>query len=265
MALNIKLMYTNPTGSGQSQSNPNASLGGYASTTEVSSSTSLNNLFADTTWNQIVNGSQEYRFLDIYNAGDVDSNGIMFYFDMPVGSYAELALGYDAGNQPHSSTWNGEVLSDGETAPSSPSMTFSSPGEMAPKDLLHINDAVFDGSGLDDLAASGTYSGTTESELLVRIDGTGTVDTFRWSNDGGSTWEATGVSITGSAQLLENGVYITFNAVTGHTLNDEWTITCDSTLPIGKYIRICIRRTIDESSQNTPTTDYGYIHIVSKA
>jgi len=75
------------------------------------------------------------------------------------------------------------------------------------------------------LGADTNYSGTDIKDYRVEIDATGTPDTFKWSNDGGSTWEATGVAITGSAQLLENRIYVTFAATTGHTVGDYWDET----------------------------------------
>jgi hypothetical protein len=61
-----------------------------------------------------------------------------------------------------------------------------------------------------------------EFQFKVQIDGTGTPDTFKWSDDGGSTWKATGVPITGEDQSLEYNIIVTFGATTGHTLNDFW-------------------------------------------
>jgi hypothetical protein len=81
---------------------------------------------------------------------------------------------------------------------------------------------VFTGSGLDDLTLSGNYNGVWTDQLRVEIDGTGTPDTFRWSIDGGATWEVEDVNMTGSAQLLQDGIYVTFAATTGHTLGDLW-------------------------------------------
>ena len=80
----------------------------------------------------------------------------------------------------------------------------------------------FVGSGLDDLTLSGNFNGVWTNTLRIRIDGTGTPDTFEWSMDNGSTWEATDVPITGSAQLLQDGIYVTFAATTGHTLTEYW-------------------------------------------
>jgi hypothetical protein len=76
------------------------------------------------------------------------------------------------------------------------------------------------GSGLDDLSSSGTYTDTDAATFQIAIDSTGTPDTFQWRKGTGS-W-TTGVSITGSAQLLQDGISVTFAATTGHKNNDEW-------------------------------------------
>jgi len=79
-----------------------------------------------------------------------------------------------------------------------------------------VGAAAFTGSGLDDLTSSGR-----------------TPDTFKWSSDGGTTWDATGVEITGSAQTLSNGVAVTFGDSTGHTLGDYWDIPAGSNVQLG--------------------------------
>jgi hypothetical protein len=89
-----------------------------------------------------------------------------------------------------------------------------------------VGAAVFTGSGLDDATFGGTYTGTTDKTFRVKIDGTGAPDTFTWSDDGGSTWQATGVLITGAAQSLGDGVTVTFGSTTLHTLDDYWDSAC---------------------------------------
>lgn len=80
------------------------------------------------------------------------------------------------------------------------------------------------GSGLDDLETRGVWTDEDSSAIVaVRIDNTGSPDTFRWSLDGGDNWDATGVSITGGWQTLSGGIQVRFGATTGHTLNNEWT------------------------------------------
>jgi len=88
-----------------------------------------------------------------------------------------------------------------------------------------VADESFTGSGLDDLESGGTYTGSGEKQFKILIDTEGTPDKFSWSNDGGATYEATGVSITGSAQTLEDGVTVAFGATTGHTEDEYWTFS----------------------------------------
>ena len=85
-----------------------------------------------------------------------------------------------------------------------------------------IGKVTFYGSGLDDMTNSGSYSGYTNKTYRVEIDTVATPDTFQWSDDGGDTWNETGVAITGSDQLLNDGVYVKFEHITSHTLHDYW-------------------------------------------
>ncbi len=88
-----------------------------------------------------------------------------------------------------------------------------------------VNAAItFSGAGLNDmtLGAQDCPTDGTNRTYRVKIDGTGTPNTFTWSRDGGATWVATGVAITGAEQLLENNVYIKFGATTGHTNTNYW-------------------------------------------
>jgi len=84
----------------------------------------------------------------------------------------------------------------------------------------------FTGTGLDDLTYGGQYGHRADLTYRVEIDGTGTTDTYKWSKDGGSTWEATTVSCTTTAADLDNGVTVTFAAITGHTATDYWDSDC---------------------------------------
>jgi len=65
-----------------------------------------------------------------------------------------------------------------------------------------IGSITFTGTGDDDMSTSGTYIGTSNTDFYVEIDGTGSPNTFKWSNDGGGSFEATGVAITKAAQSL---------------------------------------------------------------
>lgn len=90
-----------------------------------------------------------------------------------------------------------------------------------------ITTTVFSGSGQDDCTSGGTFSGSDSLDYAVEIDGLGVPDTFRWSDDGGATWDASTVGITGAAQALNNGVTVTFGATTGHSDNERWDFFID--------------------------------------
>lgn len=85
-----------------------------------------------------------------------------------------------------------------------------------------VGSAKFKWSGLDDMTTGGTFTGASPLDYRVQVDGTGSPNTFKWSDDGGSTWDVSAVAMTGTAQTLNNGVTVTFAATTGHTLNNYW-------------------------------------------
>ena len=101
-----------------------------------------------------------------------------------------------------------------------------SDGEDSANDYFKgFGSTTFNGSGLDDATFGGAYNGSSVLTYRVKIDAAAATDTFTWSDDGGSTWDATGVAMTGSSQELNSGITITFAATTGHTLNEYWDIT----------------------------------------
>jgi len=91
-----------------------------------------------------------------------------------------------------------------------------------------VGTATLVGAGLDDLTAGGTYEGDVDRTIWVRIDGTGTPDTFEWSEDAGVTWNSTDIPMTTDTMYLSYGITLTWAASTGHTDTDYWTIACDA-------------------------------------
>ena len=77
---------------------------------------------------------------------------------------------------------------------------------------------------LNNLVVSGTYTGSGSHTYKVLITTAGAPDQFQWQIDG-ATPIATGVSVTGSAQTLSNGISVTFGTTTGHLVGDYWLIT----------------------------------------
>lgn len=84
----------------------------------------------------------------------------------------------------------------------------------------------YTGDGINDMTVGGAFTGLTTVNYWVKIYSTGTPDTALWSKDGGSTWESPALSLTGTAQALNNGVTVTFGATTGHSVIDLWKFTC---------------------------------------
>jgi hypothetical protein len=89
-----------------------------------------------------------------------------------------------------------------------------------------LGDITYSGVGLDDISICGNYShDNTDTSFKIQIDGVSTVNTFKWSDDGGSIWNASTVAMTGVYQELSHGIFVKFAATTGHTLLDNWTFT----------------------------------------
>jgi hypothetical protein len=92
----------------------------------------------------------------------------------------------------------------------------------------NISNPVFSGGGVDDLSVSpiSDYTGDKEKLYRVQIDDTtsGTADNFRWSEDGGFTWNQERVIITGTDQELNEKIFINFDNLKGHVLFDTWDI-----------------------------------------
>lgn len=101
-------------------------------------------------------------------------------------------------------------------------------------DIASVDAASFLGVGLNDATSGGTYTGhgfngSTVDSYVIIISAVGATDHFQWLSTG--TGLSSPVAITGAAQALTDGVTVTFGAVTGHALNDSWTIV--GATPIG--------------------------------
>ena len=91
-----------------------------------------------------------------------------------------------------------------------------------------IGTPTFTGSGSNDLSVSGTFVFEGKKTYIVKIDGTGP-ETITWSENGGVTWEATGVAISAGVPIvLSEGISVTFVAAAGHVLNDQWEIAASN-------------------------------------
>jgi len=91
---------------------------------------------------------------------------------------------------------------------------------------------------LDDLLVSGTFTGTVRTTYEIKIDSAGTPDVMKFrkitKNAYGvktTTAWSSGVNITGAAQLIGDGLSVTFGATTGHTDESQWAVELYEVLP----------------------------------
>lgn len=78
------------------------------------------------------------------------------------------------------------------------------------------------GSGSGTMAVSGTYSNAQNLDYVIEIETTGEIGTatFKWSDDGGATWDATGVATSTSPVSLNNGLSVAWTQGDGNDVVD---------------------------------------------
>jgi hypothetical protein len=83
-----------------------------------------------------------------------------------------------------------------------------------------------EGSGAAGAFLSGTFNGTNNLDYYIEIESTGEIGTatFKWSDDGGATFDATGVGTSTSPVTLNNGVQIFWTQGAGDDVvaGDNW-------------------------------------------
>lgn len=99
------------------------------------------------------------------------------------------------------------------------------------------------GTGSATMETGGTYTGTAQLVYKVEIDSVAAgaeigSATFKWSDDGGATWDATGVTTSTGWLTLNNGVQIRFTSGSGDdcVLGDYWVFHADAPFGVAKLI-----------------------------
>ena len=87
-----------------------------------------------------------------------------------------------------------------------------------------IEPARFQGGTLNDMTSQGAFVGANKKDFIVKISTADATDEFEYSTDGGVTWSVA-TAVTGAAQVLEEGVTVTFGATTGHALGDQFELS----------------------------------------
>ncbi len=105
--------------------------------------------------------------------------------------------------------------------------------------LSKVGTVSFSGAGLNDMTVSGTYTGVTTRTFRVQVDGTGTPDTVKWSEDGGDNWNSATLNMASSV-YLPYGITLAFAATTGHTATNYWEFTCSvcSASPVNQKVTL---------------------------
>lgn len=83
-----------------------------------------------------------------------------------------------------------------------------------------------EGAGSASAVLGGTYSGTEDLDYYIEIESTGEIGvaTFKWSDDGGTTFDATGVVTSTTLINLNNGIQIRWTQGSGNDVvaGDVW-------------------------------------------
>jgi hypothetical protein len=74
-----------------------------------------------------------------------------------------------------------------------------------------------------EIIVTGIYTDSVARIYKVEIDGVGSPDTFKWSDDNGSTWTETTKNCAVTAYALNHGISVTFGVSTGHAVGQFWT------------------------------------------
>jgi hypothetical protein len=106
-----------------------------------------------------------------------------------------------------------------------------------------VTSALKDGTGSAVITTSGTFTNAIDLEYVVEIDsvaggaGVGQA-TFKWSDDGGATWDATGVTTSATDITLNNGVNVKWTAGSGDDfiVGDKWYFKGINRFNAGKMI-----------------------------
>jgi hypothetical protein len=123
-----------------------------------------------------------------------------------------------------------------------------------------VTNALKNGTGSAVITTGGTYTGTVDLEYVIEIDGAGTGEigssTFKWSDDGGATWDATGVATAATAITLNNGVTILWTAGSGadFVLADKWYFKAIQPFSAGKMIDLDRDHRYRSAALSSPNT-----------
>lgn len=153
--------------------------------------------------------------------------------ELIIANGSDRALFYDGNtinDMPLPLTWGATFAGLGLNDLTLENSSFSGLSDYIPSYTVEIeseSSSIMPSASLDDMTASGTFTGTEKTVYFIKISTAGGTDYFQWSKNGG-TYSAE-IAITGGDHTIDAGVIVKFAATTGHTAGDYWAISvgCD--------------------------------------
>ena len=125
------------------------------------------------------------------------------------------------------------VLNDGTGREA---VTFEFDRDGYPSATTIDNPETMKGNGELTVPSGSYYDGSTYREYIVEIDGDGTVDTFKWSADGGKNFSLSNVEIpTSLVAELSAGLYVEFSDRVSYDYGDQWRI---KVYPVNEIVEV---------------------------
>lgn len=123
--------------------------------------------------------------------------------------------------------------------------------------IQSIGKYVHANSDSSNITVTGVYTGSTTKNYLIQIDSNVGTNTFRWSSDGGNTFDKEFVNITYSTSnivALDNGLSVEFTSNTGFDLNQQMSFIAAVTANVGSTSSIATPETL-----YTIQPDFSYL------
>lgn len=120
-----------------------------------------------------------------------------------------------------------------------------------------IGKLVVANSDTTNITVTGSYTGSTTKHYLIQIDSNVGTNTFRWSSDGGNTFEKEFVNITYSTSnivALDNGLSVSFTSNSSFDLNQQMSFIAAVTANVGSSTSIATPETL-----YTLQPDFSYL------
>ena len=121
-----------------------------------------------------------------------------------------------------------------------------------------VTTALKEGTGAATLTPSGGFTGPVDLEYVVQIDGLGTGETgsstFKWSDDGGATWDATGVTTPTIALAITDNSCTEGDGTHNLIFSGTCTATATGTYTVASSLITVVNLTSGGSGYPTPPT-----------